>query len=744
MKLTVVIPCRDDARVAACARSVDADAEIVIGLNGSPPGFREHVTAALGGRVRLEILARPNLSRALEHGIRAASWDRVLLMDSDCLFAPGSLAAVEAAFAQGAPADEVYKGQIVFGAGGAWGSELVARSRSQRMAGRLSAYKPPLALSRELVAKLGGYFFDPRLPWKEDADLDCRVRQASVRIVPVDGCLIHHAPLSIAGDLRSTFRYGMGAAIAHHLSIPLTPPARSIGGSLRRHGTDAALYMAFANQVRTAGLCLRADPAPAVGRALAHGADRGMMGTDLEILLGQLEIAAVSVEPLPRLEVPANRTQAFRVRLANGQTLKAAEVWSGARAETIERALAWLERRPVGQPSQTQRGAVAGRRDEGAGSNPRPRSNAPAVARSKSGDRAPLVGALTIDAFPKVRGRRGRALLFHWLAGEPVSGSDDRVVDAAGELHGRVHGHPAPDLRAESRLEPAAAARQLVANLRRLCEADLVEGRAADRLASWAFDRAPDDLAEPAVFVHTDLCPENLLLADAKLRVIDHGSWAVGPAAFDLARLWWRWPMRSEARAAWLAAYQRGLGHEIDLASLPFLPEHRPRAGRRGGLPARRRARLARRREHPAGSPRRPRRRRRRCALRRGRSLILGLELDGVSFALAAEERSRTSTGCSNFMAPNRSPFPPRPTLASRSSSIPAAAADRPARPRPPWPRAPRGSPFKPATARWRAGPAATRSWPSIPSWPCCTACAGGSSRSSAARPARHGWRRCA
>lgn len=38
-------------------------------------------------------------------------------------------------------------------------------------------------------------------------------------------CVIHHAPFTIAGDLRSTFRHGMGAAwrgdrlaAAHHLA----------------------------------------------------------------------------------------------------------------------------------------------------------------------------------------------------------------------------------------------------------------------------------------------------------------------------------------------------------------------------------------------------------------------------------------------------------------------------------------------------------------------------------------------
>lgn len=253
MKLSIVIPCRDDARVVSCVRSVDTDAEIVVVLNGSPPGFVDWVRREVGARARIEILESANLPRALQHGIDAASFDLALLMDSDCLFEPGSVAAVERAFETGSPGDEVYKGRIIFDPGTRRSTALVARSRSQRMARIETAYKPPLALSRRLRDRLGGYFFDSRLIWKEDADLDCRVRRAGIRIVPVEECVIHHAPLSIRADLATSFRYGVGAAVAEHLEIPLLKPFRSVGEALRRHGPEAALYMIVLNLLHRAG-----------------------------------------------------------------------------------------------------------------------------------------------------------------------------------------------------------------------------------------------------------------------------------------------------------------------------------------------------------------------------------------------------------------------------------------------------------------------------------------------------------
>ena len=273
MTLTVVIPCRDDARVVDCIASIDTDAEVLVVLNGSPPGFHATLDARCAGRARIEVLPRPNLSHALEHGIGAASSDRVLLMDSDCVFAPGSIAAIEAAMARGLPEREVYKGGIAFDAGATWASAVIARSRAQRCS--VGAYKPPLALSRRLRAALGGYFFDARLPWKEDADFAHRIERAGIRVVAVDGCAIRHAPLSLATDLRSSFRYGIGAAIARHLDVTLARPDRSPARALRLHGTAAALYMVLANRVRAAGYAYaRSRIALSRGRWPATGPQR--------------------------------------------------------------------------------------------------------------------------------------------------------------------------------------------------------------------------------------------------------------------------------------------------------------------------------------------------------------------------------------------------------------------------------------------------------------------------------------
>lgn len=255
--LTVVIPCKDDALVERCLASIDEPIDVVLAFNGSPTGFRERVMGATEGRAGARLhsveLADANLSAALEAGVTAAPTRRVLLMDSDCTFRPGALAAVARAMDAGDTAREVFKGSVVFARSRGLLARPIAQSRAHYTADTLTAFKPPLAFDVGLRARLGGYFFDQRLPWKEDADLDCRVRAAGLRIVGVPDCVIDHSPVTALGDLRSNYRYGIGSAIAEHLSIPVTQPARAPTDAARRYGVGTAAYLWTVNRAKQAG-----------------------------------------------------------------------------------------------------------------------------------------------------------------------------------------------------------------------------------------------------------------------------------------------------------------------------------------------------------------------------------------------------------------------------------------------------------------------------------------------------------
>ena len=252
--LTIVIPCKDDRRVLDCIASIDVDCEVVVVVNGSADAFVAEIEPALSacGAI-MACLEEANLSAALEHGVRAAQNDAILFMDADCLFEPGSIAQLLAAMASGGADNAVYKGTVCFDIGTGLLSKFIARSRHIHTTAPPTAFKPPLLVHRCLAPRIGGYFFDARLLWKEDADLDWRLRQAGVAVVPVPDARIHHAALDIRADLRSNYRYGVGAALGKLLAIPLTTPDRSLRRTYQSDGFAVAGYMALANLARACG-----------------------------------------------------------------------------------------------------------------------------------------------------------------------------------------------------------------------------------------------------------------------------------------------------------------------------------------------------------------------------------------------------------------------------------------------------------------------------------------------------------
>ncbi len=174
-------------------------------------------------------------------------------MDSDCLFENGAIANFYQSMIKGSPEKEVFKGKVIFDDSGNLISKIIAKSRQHNTAEMLTAYKPPLALSKKIVDKTGGYFFNKKLIWREDADLDNRLRIAGIKIRPVPGGVIHHGALDLKTDLRSTFRYGIGGAIAKSLNIRLTDVPRSFWSTFKSQGYLPALYMLFINRFYTAG-----------------------------------------------------------------------------------------------------------------------------------------------------------------------------------------------------------------------------------------------------------------------------------------------------------------------------------------------------------------------------------------------------------------------------------------------------------------------------------------------------------
>jgi glycosyltransferase involved in cell wall biosynthesis len=218
MDLSIVIPVASDPRIKDCIASVDEDVGIVVVLNGATDEIKDIVR--LLDVVTVEI-AKPNLGAALEHGIRAARFSKVLLMDSDCTFGDWCVRKLYDGLADSSLA----KGRIVFEYADLT-SYIVARLREFHCGDLRNAFKPPLALRKSIVDQIGGYYFDTDIHWLEDVEFDERRSKFGVAIEFIDDAIIYHPPIGIRLDLRSAFRYGIGCRIGVSKGV-LKPSAKS-------------------------------------------------------------------------------------------------------------------------------------------------------------------------------------------------------------------------------------------------------------------------------------------------------------------------------------------------------------------------------------------------------------------------------------------------------------------------------------------------------------------------------------
>jgi glycosyltransferase involved in cell wall biosynthesis len=254
--ISIVIPCKDDPEIMNCIRSIDySNADIEIILNGTPESFYSWLVKELKSfkKVHIHRLPKPNLSWALEYGTQHAKNDLVLYMDSDCRFKKGAVQAFAEMVIKHDPSKNVFKGDVVFEEGHTYLSRVISESRTHHTAEVLTAYKPPLMVSKAILPKIGGYAFNVKLIWREDSDLDNRIRQASINILHVPAGVIYHHTISLKTDLRSTFRYGIGLAIANVLHIKLTEVPRSTASAFKSKGLVVALYMLCRNRIYDAG-----------------------------------------------------------------------------------------------------------------------------------------------------------------------------------------------------------------------------------------------------------------------------------------------------------------------------------------------------------------------------------------------------------------------------------------------------------------------------------------------------------
>ncbi|MFK4123196.1 glycosyltransferase family 2 protein [Streptomyces longwoodensis] len=217
--LTIIIPVRDDPLIYRCLASIDVPCSVIVSTNGSPDWFLKGLTAYAKASAHVTVLStdESGIGLAYNRAIAQAATPLVLLMDSDCVFEPGTIASMLAEASLG-----LVKGRVRFETAGP-GSLLVAAARrlteDPLVTRKTNAYSPPLLYSTDIVEKMGGYHFSTAMKWREDRDFELRRRKSDIPVRLVPQAVIWHKPLRIRDDLRSVRAYGAGQAHGEALKV---------------------------------------------------------------------------------------------------------------------------------------------------------------------------------------------------------------------------------------------------------------------------------------------------------------------------------------------------------------------------------------------------------------------------------------------------------------------------------------------------------------------------------------------
>lgn len=247
LNLTVVIPCASDTKIKSCIQSIDADVEIIVVLNGPTKDVIKIVDSF---KIKKISVPQRNLAKALNIGVNRAKHDKVVLIDSDCIFQ-------KRAIEKACIALEYYpvvKGKVIFESN-SLSSKIVAETREYVYNNPPKIYNPFLCIDKKIKNKVGGYYFDEDIFWTEDADLSSRIIKAKIPVKFLTTAKANHASVSILYDLKSAFRYGIGRYLRVYKkkTVGINAHWNNIPDIAIKKGISKALYYLVWNVVYSIG-----------------------------------------------------------------------------------------------------------------------------------------------------------------------------------------------------------------------------------------------------------------------------------------------------------------------------------------------------------------------------------------------------------------------------------------------------------------------------------------------------------
>lgn len=243
MDLTVVINCSDDLRILSTLASIDIpDVKVVSGITSNTK-----IEQILNNRkIPYAVVPKGSHSATTNAGISLVKTSKFFLIDSDCVFLPGSLALVNELLNHFL----VVKGKIFFESDNSPFNRLISECRDFDNTYEKPLYKPGIGFRTDVYQVLGKWF-DEELSSTVDAELSYRIYKTDLSVKHLDMPVIKHAPISLSHNIKSCIRYGYGDAqryyyLGQNLDTSLfTYEIKRYKTLLNEKGLKVSLFMMF-------------------------------------------------------------------------------------------------------------------------------------------------------------------------------------------------------------------------------------------------------------------------------------------------------------------------------------------------------------------------------------------------------------------------------------------------------------------------------------------------------------------
>lgn len=242
--ISIVIRCSSDKRIYDCLKSIDVRVgEVLVVLNYPTPEV-ENIVKSFNCRV---VRFDSHILSALQNkGIEAARFEKILLMDSDCIFGPGTIDKMTMALDK----HKVVRGRLVYIERRSVVPDVIQRLRNVMGACMDIAHTPLLGIRKSIKNDIGGYYFDESILWSDDYEVHLRLVEAGVEIHGIPNAIAFNQRNSLWRELRGATQYGIGGSlIDKKRKKPLLYTHRNswikFGNIWRQQGILTALYYQF-------------------------------------------------------------------------------------------------------------------------------------------------------------------------------------------------------------------------------------------------------------------------------------------------------------------------------------------------------------------------------------------------------------------------------------------------------------------------------------------------------------------